>query len=443
MVINIIVARFLAPEKYGIYSLVLTYVGLFYFVASLGLSMLTTRSVSRDQDNSDHYFRLSMILRAFGFALSVVVFLVYAAVRGESFSTFTIFAILGGVFLESVWDCQQNVAFGMQRMEWNTIVGIAASLLNLLIYVLMPRTLFTVNVVLGVYMGIYLLKNAVYYFCLKRNNLLRNDDTGKKISSQECISYVRDALPFYLMYLLGIFTGQLPVLFLNSNAGVEQVAYFNIANKLLLPISLFMTSAFSAFFPNQSKLFEEDRKAFSTQTKKVLVLVTGIGVALGICVTLFKGEVVYLLYGDDYACASNVMAYQCWYTVMYGVFCLNGNTLGAADAQKRLAICSVIYALISTPILYFLSKNGAEGLSLGYLLASILNLLYILPVLKITVSGDLTWKVVALIFFGLVGFTAVSLSLSYLSLPVRIAIFVIFLVSICFIWKKSRSSVPA
>ena len=392
MVINIIVARFLAPERYGEYSMVLTYVSMFYFVASLGLSQLVTRSVARDQDNSDYYFRLSMRLRLLGFIISAVAFLCYAMVTDTDFTTIIVFSILGGVFLESIWDGQQNVAFGMQRMEWNTVVGIGASMLNLVIYLCMPRAWFTVESVLVVYISVYLLNNVAYYWCLKHFNLLRHSDSERKITLPVCRDYLRESMPFYVMYLLGLFTGQFPIIFLERNAGLEEVAYFNTANKLLLPITMFMTTAFSAFFPNQSILFAKDKVSFSNQTKKVLAIVCGAGIYLAFCVTLFKGEIVQILYGDAYASTADVLAYQSWYVVMYSVFCLNGNTLGAADAQKKLAVCSVIYAIISTPILFISSKYGADGLAIGFVIASVLNLTYIVPVLKTTVGGALTWR---------------------------------------------------
>ncbi|MBR5904990.1 MAG: oligosaccharide flippase family protein [Bacteroidales bacterium] len=448
MVTNIIVARVLAPEHYGEYSLVLTYISIFYFVASLGLNQLVTRSVARDQDNSEYYFRLSLILRLFGFLVAALAFGVYGYIAKVDLTVVAVFSILGGVFLESLWDGQQNVAFGMQRMEWNTIIGLASALLNLLIYVFMysclPRAWFTVESVLLIYIGVYVLKNIAYYICMRRYSLLRLEDCSRKITAPVCRSFLIESLPFYVMFLLALFTGQFPILFLENNAGIEEVAYFNTANKLLLPITLFMTTAFSAFFPNQSILFAKDKEAFSRQTRNVLGIVCGTGVFLALCISLFKGEIVWLLYGDAYRNTADVLSYQTWYTVMYGIFCLNGNTLGAADAQKKLAACSIIYAVVSTPILYYSSKYGADGLAIGFVVASIINLTYIMPVLKHTVGGSLTWG----FSLGLLAFVFASAAVGIfvfgrIPLAWRIVLLVIMCASVFVerkrIWKELRS----
>jgi O-antigen/teichoic acid export membrane protein len=392
MVTNIIVARYLAPERYGEYSLVLTYISIFYVVASLGLNQLVIRSVARDQGNSEYYFKLSLILRMLGFVVSAVAFALYCVISQKSFETFIIFAILGGVLLDTLWEGEQNVAFGMQKMEWNTIIGLVSSILNLVCYVLLPRAWFTVYSVLSIYLLFYFLRTVAYYVCLKRFNLLRLESKDLTFSVEECKGYLIESFPFYIMFLLGLLTSQFPILFLERHSGIEEVAFFNTANKLLLPITLFMNTAFSAFFPNQSILFAQDKNAFSLQTRKVLALVCGIGIYMAMAASLFKSEIVLVLYGESYACTANVLAYQCWYLVLYCVFCLNGNTLGAADSQKKLAICSVVYAIISTPILLYASRFGAEGLAKGFVVASIINLIYIMPVLKKTVNGAFTWS---------------------------------------------------
>lgn len=441
MITNIIVARGLAPESFGVYSLVITYVSLLYFVASLGLGQLVIRSVSRNQGNSRYYFKISLRLRVLGFLISAVAFGIYGVVSSESFSTIAVLSILGGVFFESLWDAQQNIAFGMQRMEWNAAVSIGSSVLNLLICICLPKRFFTVNIFLIIYLAIYIVKNIVYYVLLTRSGMLTEDGRHHDIDFRSCVLYLKEAMPFYIMYLLGIFTGQLPILFLNHFTNPEQVAFFNVANKLLLPITLFMQSAFSAFFPNQSILFAKDRGAFSKQTRKVLFICTVVGVYFAVFVTLFKGEVVNILYGTEYGSASRVMALQCWYTVMYGIFCINGQTLGAADSQKKLAICSIVYAFVSTPILYFMSKRGAESLAMAFVIASIINLLYIMPVLKKTVGYSLTWKFSFGLVLGVIIMMTGSLVTSDLPLVFRIAIFVIVSILFVVLWKKSRLSV--
>ena len=384
---NILVARYLAPERFGEYTLVTTYGAILYSIASLGVNQLTTRYVARNQDNSAFYFRLSMLVRIIGFALTSIGFYIYSLYSKEDFSSFIIIIILATVFLETLWGGFQNVAFGMQRMEWNAIISVASTILYLVILLVLPKDSYTVIAILLIYVLLYFVKDVAYYFCLKKSNLLTiNKQSNDCISKAWVRSFIVDSFPFYILTVLGLFTNQFPTIFLNNNSGAEDVAFFSTANKLVLPISMFVSTALSALFPNQSKLYVEDRERFGRQTVKILVLMNGLGLFLAFCISLFRKEFVWVLYGDAYQGTADVMAFQCWYMVMYTIFCFNGSTLGAADSQRKLAVCSIVYALISTPILFITSKYGAKGLAIGYVIASIFNLCYIFPVLRRVLS---------------------------------------------------------
>jgi len=437
---NILIVRFLSPENYGIYALVLTYISILSAVSSLGLSQLTIRSIARDQSNSLHFLFLSLMLRIAGFILAVILFGLYYYVGRLDFSGFVIFAILAGVFLENIWIGFQNTAFGMQRMEWNSIINVSASALLLIIYICMPRSLFTLNVLLTIHIGAYLFRTAGYYISLKKGGLLSLTSKEKRATQEELRVFLKDSLPFYLLTILGLFTNQFPSLFLEHNSGVEELAYFSTANKLLLPLTMFLNIAISAFFPNQSQLYEKDKDRFSKQTVKIIWIVSLIGILAAFIVSAFRKEIVFLIYGEQYRSTADVMAWQCWYIVMYAIFCFNGSTLGAADAQRKLSVCSVVYAIISTPILYFSSRYGANGLSIGYVVASIINIMYIFPVLRKVLNNSLTWRFyfTYLLVFILSLATSMSISQS-ISIWMRIVI-VIIVLSIIYLSRNKIST---
>ena len=58
MVTNIILARWLEPNGYGEYSLVLTYIALFSAISSLGMQFIINKYVARNQENSKVSFNM-------------------------------------------------------------------------------------------------------------------------------------------------------------------------------------------------------------------------------------------------------------------------------------------------------------------------------------------------------------------------------------------------
>ena len=428
MLINITLARKLAPSMYGEYTLFLTYITLFYTVASLGLRQVVIRTIARNQANSLPIFKISILLRLIGFILAAVTFGIYNVIQPTGFSNLFILMLLAGVFCQSFWEAFQNVAFGMQKMQWTSIINVIGYLLMLLLYICIPAKIFTTTLVTYVYVGVFLIKDIIYLISLWKDKLLTTDKTQFSYPTKTLLT---ESIPFYILALFTLFSSQFPIIFLEKFNNLEEVAYFNTANKLLLPVSMLISTALSALYPNQSQSFVKGGDIFAKQTQKVLLFIATSGVILAFLISLFRKEFVYILFGTQYESTGDVMAFQCWYQVLYAIFCFMGNTFGAADKQKLLAVTSIIYALVSMPILYVGAKYGAVGLSMGYIVASIVNMTYNYYYLLKTTEFKIPWIFNIGIFGGIAVFMGISLLIPDDSnILLRLIIALLFSVSI-------------
>ena len=373
MVINIVLARKLAPALFGEYTLIITYLAIFTTISSLGVRQVIIRSIARHQENSLFFFRISLYLRFWGFLFAVSVYAFYVYVADKNFATSISVILLAGVFSNSLWDALQNVAFGMQRMEWTSIINVTGNLILMSFYLLLPNSLFSVKIVVLFFVSILLLKDFCYYISIKLNKLLTS--SGELLPTNY-YGILKESFPFYLLSLFTLFSTQLPVVFLEMNSNIEEVAFFNSANKLLLPLTLFMNTAMTAIFPNQAQLYARNKRNFGLLSKKILLFLVVIGCFLALSVSLLRNELVLILFGEIYKNTGDVMSFQCWFLVLNIIFNFIGTTFGAADRQKLLAITSFVYAGISFPILYYSAYYGAIGLSIGYIIAGVINMTY-------------------------------------------------------------------
>jgi O-antigen/teichoic acid export membrane protein len=232
---------------------------------------------------------------------------------------------------------------------------------------------------------------------------------------------------------------------LNANSGAEQVAYFNSANKLLLPIELFITAAMTALFPNLSKLYYVNKAKFKYKIKVALTVIICLGVLGAITVSLFSSEIVSLIYGESYRNTSLVMVYQSWFTLAFALFGFFGSIFSSADKQKLLSYLSIVYAAISVPILWLGSHFGAVYLSLAFIVTALINISYhwyfVQKILPTPFSKTFVIKLLLLIFIPLTMsfFIPENLDLFY---RLFIYIIVIFIFSISLrrrvysLWKE-------
>lgn len=377
MLTSIYVARVLSPENYGIYGVYISYVGIFQVVASLGLSATVTREVARNQDKSLTIFKASALSYTLGYIIAFIVFQFYYFFGSEDFSYDIRILMLISLLSMTSWTLFQNIAFGMQRMEFVGIIKLVIAVLLLVTLFVIPEEYLSVKLVFALTIGSQLAKDVIFYIALRRYELLRTDEP---LGFQELLMYAKklimDSVPFLIMGLFSMLSNQFPILFLNENSGAEEVAFYNVANKLLIPMTLVITTALSAIYPNLSKLYEVDKERYVSKIKIGFNLIVFIGVISGFVITLFGNEIVYYLFGDEYANTGKVMAYQVWYLVFFSFFGFIGGILSSSDHQKKLSVLSIVYALISVPFLWYGSQHGAKGLSIAFVVASIVNMTY-------------------------------------------------------------------
>ena len=376
ILVNILLARYLAPEQFGEYTLILTYITIFYTIASLGLNQVIIRTIARNQDNSRTVLQFSIRWRLIGFFFSLLAVLIYFLFKHDTlnFSYDVLLGLLVGVFACSFWDAFQNVAFGMQKVVSNSVVNVFGNMVNLLLVVMVPMRFLNLKIALFIYVGVYFLKTLIYLLCLYYNKLLTyNKDTSLRLGSSTIIT---ECMPFYILALFSLVRNQFPVVFLKDACGSVEVAYFNTANKILQPLSMLGYTLFRAVYPFMAKAYYDDFSRFVDIVRKMLVTIVVGGMVASLVVSLFRNEIVMFLYGAQYADTGNVMALQCWYLVLALMFALINTTMGAADHQKILAVTSMIFTISSIPILYYASFYGAAGLAIGFLITSILNMTY-------------------------------------------------------------------
>jgi O-antigen/teichoic acid export membrane protein len=157
--------------------------------------------------------------------------------------------------------------------------------------------------------------------------------------------------------------------FLDINSKVEQIGYFNLSQKLIGPVSLLIDIGLAAIFPNLSALWAKDENQFNSYVAIGFKYFMLLALILCFLFTLFAGDLVRLLFSAKYLPAIKVSQLQIWYLFLTTVDSLMGTILGAINKEKTILRFGIYKALFCTPFLYYGSKYGALGLSLGYVVS--------------------------------------------------------------------------
>tara|TARA_E500000331_G_scaffold123539_1_gene121042 strand:+ start:7678 stop:9099 length:1422 start_codon:yes stop_codon:yes gene_type:complete len=376
MFTTIILARNLSPNFYGEYGVILSYLSMLNVFSSFGINTIITRDIARDNGLALKIFYSSNLVLILGFVASILLSFLLFEINFIQFNISYLYLVFLILLSNFISNNIQSVSFGVEKMEHIGIISLIISFSTLLFYINLSKDFFSVKVILLTLVFAGFLKNLLLYVTSNYRGIFNN----QIFKFDEVIKYafklIKLGMPFYIMGFFSMFSNQLPIQFLNNNSNFEEVAFFNTANKLLLPITLFIGTALTAFFPTLSKLYTNDFSKYKRDVIKALKLIFLLGIVAATFFSLFKVEIVLLIFGIEYKDASNVLAYQVWFMLFFSIFNFIGSILSSSDNNWLLTFLSLAYCVVSVTILWFSSFYGAEMLSIGFLVSAIINLFY-------------------------------------------------------------------
>lgn len=444
MVIGIKIARVLSPYNFGVYNLLQLHVTIFSVVGTLGISRIIIRDIARDKMNINGLLKNSFILRLAGTVFAVLIFGVYYYYF-KSYDVFLFGLVISAVTMTVAFDHFNSLAFGLEKMEFSGFVSLTSTVCWLIAIFLIPDKQLNLTFVFLLFAIFNIVKVVLFLFVIRTKTNYKARLSSMDTQTDSALSMGKESLPFYYLDLFSLLSMQIPILFLEYRSGTEQIGYFNIASKILLPISIIVNTALSAIFPIVARLYERDYDRFIDIFKTMCIAISLIGIAGAFGATLFRKEIVVLLYGEKYISSSLSLSYQCWYIAIFSVVCFFGTVLGAINRQKQLGYLSLVCTIIGVPLLWYGSQFGAQYLSAAFMVSTGINLILHFFVVHVYVKE----KISPVFYIKISAFLVVAYFVSMqvpeeLSLSLKITLFLTSsLIASFFLYKKYFAQVKA
>ncbi|HIF9502955.1 TPA: oligosaccharide flippase family protein [Photobacterium damselae] len=369
--------RVLGSEEYGN----VVYVQAMYFflstVIQFGFSVSATKDVSVHRDDNEYIsnvfvsiFIIKAILLFIGLVI-VAFFIKYFNVKGIELKLHitSLLYVFGDLFLVN-WIYQ-----GYEKMQYVSLGTIAYKLVFLLSIFLFIKSsedvinysfLFSISYIIG---NFFLFLFAIYLFKLK---LI-------KPRYQLCKNLFKDSWQFFLARMSAVFVERFNLFILGYTGNKEEVAFYDLAIKLVgifqLPFNLFN----QAYYPNAS------RNKDSRQVYKIIKILSVVAI-FGIIISY----VISPWFIDIYAGKSMEPSVSIYYILMYTVLinvpshfignCLLVVNNYSKEFKSSITRCTLLYIPLVMIGYYCDILNS-------YLLA----ILYLIYVLSISIYRCLFW----------------------------------------------------
>jgi O-antigen/teichoic acid export membrane protein len=373
---SIRLARQLQPEGFGVYNFIAVQASIFSIVACYGLRVVIIRQIARNNNDARKVFVLSCHIRLVTTSLAIILLFFYNLAYGqESLSAQLVIAVMALIVFQTSWDTIESIFFGFEKMETSGIINLIFTSIWIAEIYFIPNNQFTVETLISAFLINQGLKSLLFYFWLHKR-ILKKLPSTTFTKYAEHVDIIKQSNFYFVLAIFSSFQNQMPILLLQFNSTIDQIGLFNLGNRILSPFQMMLNLLLTSLFPMLSRLAIDNKPLFAIRVKSLMNIIIFSGILGSILFALFSKDVVHLLYGEAYKTSANVILIQCWFTVLFAIFCAIGSVLSALDKQKLLSQLSIIYSLTALPIFFIGTKYGAVGLAWSFVIAAFINMTY-------------------------------------------------------------------
>lgn len=400
--LNIIVARTLTENQYGIINYAISLVALFSAISTLGFNGIITKKFSEDEELSGEYLWSATITRIFLSIPFVIILQIISHMHAPEndllhkvifFQSLFILFSSGDLFIywfrfkynAKIVAIVRLFSFLLMAV-WRIVVVVVFK--NTSLYVL--GTVLETAIFIGVLIIIYI---KLRYPKLKFNYLI--------IKRMIKISY-----PFIFSAILATIYGQIDKIMLESMINTEAVAYYSVSLVLAGAIAIIPMALIEGFRPEILSYKIKDENIYIERLKQLYFYVFWVSIAYCTFITIFAKTIILIIYGDNYLPAVPSLSLIVWYTSFSYFGAINSIYMVAENKVKWVQVTTLIGAVINIILnIIFIQKLQVQGAALASLLTQIFTnfiLLYLIKPLRknffIITNGIISFKYFRAIF---------------------------------------------
>jgi len=338
LIVGAWVARYLQPQQFGLFNYAGAYVALFTIISTLGLDQIVVRDIVRDPDCKDETLGTALALKIFGGIGTVVVTAVTVfAFNRDNYLTTVLATIMA---VATIFNAFNIIEFWFQaqvKSKYTVIAKNSAFLLATVLRVALIQmqaslVAFAWAVVVESILGAI---GLIIAYKTKGQKFLK-----WRVSWQRAINLVKESWPLILSGFAIMVYVRIDQIMLGQLVGEKAVGLYSVAARIS-ELWYFIASAIvGSVTPSIVKAREESLTLYYKKLQKLFNMMAVITFALAIVMVFLSKPLIVMLFGQEYAPASSMLAIYIW-SAVFGFF-------GWAKSIWIVAEGHTTYALITT-----------------------------------------------------------------------------------------------
>ncbi|MFT4712806.1 MAG: O-antigen/teichoic acid export membrane protein [Candidatus Azotimanducaceae bacterium] len=357
--IGVWVARYLGPERLGIFSYAQAIVFLFSAAVTLGLDGIVIRELVKHPENRDVLLGTSFVLKLIGAFIALTLLGVAISLSDTELSIKFMVMLIGSA---SVFQAFNVIDFFFQSKVLSKYVVFAQMwsmiAVNCLKVVLILSEASLIWFACAVIVEATLIAIGLVSYYLKSGMLLR----AWAFSLEVAKALLKDSWPLIISTIMVTLYLKIDQVMLMSFLGSEAVGQYAVAIRLSEVWYFFPIIITSSLFPAILAAREQSLPHYTHQLSNIFSLILWLSITIGIGITFTSEWLVEILFGNSYAISAEILKIHIWGGIFIGIAHVTGKWFLSENLQKIAIINTSLGALINIFLnLLFIPKFGVIG----------------------------------------------------------------------------------
>lgn len=360
-------ARYLGPEKYGLISYIVAFVGLFSFLGSLGIDGILNRELVSHPDKRDDLLGTSFYLKLIGGGLAFLAVVICTMFLGSSWLIksliilYSLHFFLQAVFVISTFFYSQVQA--KQAIKAQLLAALVSSGLKI-IFILLGGDiawLLVIYLLDTVWQGIFLVR-------LYKINGLKIRTW--RFRADLARSLWRDSWPLMLSSAAGYIYLRIDQVMVGQMMGETSVGIYAAGVKLTEVFYFIPGVICGSLFPAIVNARKTNKHSYYNRLQKLYLFLGGLGFLLAIFVAMLAGPIISFVFGIEYLAAIPVLQIYIWSSVGLFLGSVVSSQLTAENRIKEIFTITFVAMVINIILnIILINRLGLTGAALATLAA--------------------------------------------------------------------------
>ncbi len=348
---TIYTARYLGAEGFGILSFAIAFTGISCLLADLGLSVLTTREVSRNNLLAGKYVGNVLAIKTILTIITIVFTATVINIFGFPARTImVVYLITFSTIFTSFTNTFNSIFQAFQKMEYISAGRILYSVLmfsGILITIYENLDIVSISLVYF-FVSLFALGYSIYV-CISKFVIPKIE-----LDFQFWKNLLKESIPFWMTSVFVIIYFRMDMIMLSMMKGDEVVGWYAASYRLLDGLAVIPAVFMSVMFPVFSKCYVDSNNSLELAFKKSLKFLIIIAIPIGIGTTILADDIIMLFYGNEYAPSAIALKILIWASVLSFINWTPATLLNSANKQRTLMIFTSIGAILNMVLNYLL-----------------------------------------------------------------------------------------